>query len=527
MNVLCPDGHRITVKINRQTPLLTILEDACSKRKLDPAKHALKKENDRPHVPNLDTSLTVNFAGLPNHCKLEVVPCENQTSAAQKVKIALQLEHGGRVIGEYSSEDTLDKIYEKAKEKVEGNIPEKSVPVIIYVRQELVGIESFSETSLKKLGLTGGSAVLRLIHRAEDNLNVDQAGVYNMVETEVVKAKSQEKEWRPMRKEGDEASLKLFGYKEFKKEENVSEIPKETHEGTMEIDSTPDRTVKVKTELKTEKPKTENIDLVEKVIEKELSKEEAILHYLDEDHQTVIYKLTDRSAKIRNIIDVSDDFFELTIEDAKSILRDARKAQKESDPEGKTLMTKAMRETQKEGRKLALLNKYKRAVVRVQLPDRHVIQAVFPPGADLIEVMENCKRYLNIQENLELFTTPPKTVLDLNQNLLDCDLVPAALIYLACTNSSSNISISNEVLEKLSNAYGAENALSETGVLKKTDFTDLKSESQHIVPSQSVSCSNSDSSGSASAASNAAIKRPPTTNLSSGKVPKWLKSSKQ
>jgi hypothetical protein len=50
-----------------------------------------------------------------------------------------------------------------------------------------------------------------------------------MVETEVVKAKSQEKEWRPMRKEGDEASLKLFGYKEFKKEENVSEIPKETH----------------------------------------------------------------------------------------------------------------------------------------------------------------------------------------------------------------------------------------------------------------------------------------------------------
>ena len=66
------------------------------------------------------------------------------------------------------------------------------------------------------------------------------------------------------------------------------------------------------------------------------------LNFLDEDHQTVIYKLSDRSAKIRNIIDVSDDFFELTIEDAKSILRDARKAQKEADPEagGKTLMTK-------------------------------------------------------------------------------------------------------------------------------------------------------------------------------------------
>ena len=46
-----------------------------------------------------------------------------------------------------------------------------------------------------------------------------------------------------------------------------------------------------------------------------------------------------------------------------------------------------MRETQKEGKKLALLNKYKRAVVRVQLPDRHVIQAVFPPGAGNIELI--------------------------------------------------------------------------------------------------------------------------------------------
>ena len=46
-----------------------------------------------------------------------------------------------------------------------------------------------------------------------------------------------------------------------------------------------------------------------------------------------------------------------------------------------------MRETQKEGKKLALLNKYKRAVVRVQLPDRHIIQAVFPPGAGNIHQM--------------------------------------------------------------------------------------------------------------------------------------------
>ena len=62
-SVLCPDGHRVPIKMSRQTPLLTILEEACGKRKLDPAKHAIRRENDRPNVPNLDCSLTIGFAG--------------------------------------------------------------------------------------------------------------------------------------------------------------------------------------------------------------------------------------------------------------------------------------------------------------------------------------------------------------------------------------------------------------------------------------------------------------------------------
>ena len=65
--VLCPDGHRVSIKMSRQTPLLTILEEACTKRKLDSSKHALRRENDRPQVPNLDTSLTIGFAGTYIH----------------------------------------------------------------------------------------------------------------------------------------------------------------------------------------------------------------------------------------------------------------------------------------------------------------------------------------------------------------------------------------------------------------------------------------------------------------------------
>jgi tether containing UBX domain for GLUT4 len=96
-----------------------------------------------------------------------VVECEQ--SSVQLIKIALQLEHGGRVIGNYSSDETLDKVVAKAKDKLEI-MDDSAEPVIIYMRQEIIGEQALASTSLKKLGLTGGSAVLRLIHRTPGSL---------------------------------------------------------------------------------------------------------------------------------------------------------------------------------------------------------------------------------------------------------------------------------------------------------------------------------------------------------------------
>ena len=149
---------------------------------------------------------------------------------------------------------------------------------------------------------------------------------------------------------------------------------------------------------------------------------------------------SDQSARIRaNIGEVSDDFFDLTIQDAKVLLRDARKMQKELDSDGKILMTQQMREAQKEGEKLSLLNKYKRSVIRVQLPDRHIVQGFYHPGAKLNEVIENLQRNLKLkpEDQYELFITPPKQVLDPNESLLDLGLVPAALVYLSVANTST------------------------------------------------------------------------------------------
>ena len=444
------------------------------------------------------------FSGLPNHCKLEVVPSTAQ--AGQKVKIALQLEEGGRVIGEYSSDDTLDQVYDKALTKIEPK-PDLQ-PVIIYMRQEFVGTEVFSQTALKKLGLTGGSAVLRLIHRNPESLN-DQANVVNI--TEVKKEKS-ESNWRPMRNENNEANLKLF--ESLKPTENVTKIEPKI-ESTIEPKPEEEKIEFKKPEIPvTKMDDDEPMEVENEVIENaKETLEDPILHILDDSNQILIYKSSDQGAKIRSVLDVSDDFFELTIEDAKLLLKDTRKAQK---GEEKIMMTEEMRKTQKEGEKLAYLNKYKKSVIRIQLPDRkHIVQAIFESYATISGVLEKLQKYFKMAGNAALFITPPKTTLDPSMNLLDHGLVPAALIYL----SSDNFEIIEEYQDKISNVTGAELALSQAGILKNS--VDSKENGKYFMSS------NEDQGASSS--SNYPMKRPPTTKLpekSDGKMPKWFKPSK-
>ena len=47
----------------------------------------------------------------------------------------------------------MDKLIAKAKDKLEGNVSEGHEPVIIYMRQEIIGTDAISSTSFKKLGL--------------------------------------------------------------------------------------------------------------------------------------------------------------------------------------------------------------------------------------------------------------------------------------------------------------------------------------------------------------------------------------
>lgn len=109
----------------------------------------------------MDISTTILFSGLPNNATLEMVAAQKQRTESS-VTIGIQLENGNRLTGNFNPDDNLMHIIQQICPEESG--PNKNV-VIIYMRQELYGDSTLSSTTLRSLGLTGGRAMLRLLHR--------------------------------------------------------------------------------------------------------------------------------------------------------------------------------------------------------------------------------------------------------------------------------------------------------------------------------------------------------------------------
>ncbi|KAK2184385.1 hypothetical protein NP493_267g00021 [Ridgeia piscesae] len=173
VEVLCPNGHRVNIKVTPTTKILQILEEACTKQGfLPPEEYELRhSSNKRP----IDVTLSMRFAGIPNHAKLELVK-SNKSRTESDVVIALQLESGERlqhafppstalwdVLGYW--EDQPESTQRSSLRQAEG---EGIHPVCIYMQEEVLGEYALRERSLRSLGLTGGKAIIRLVHRAVD-----------------------------------------------------------------------------------------------------------------------------------------------------------------------------------------------------------------------------------------------------------------------------------------------------------------------------------------------------------------------
>jgi len=352
----------------------------------------------------------------------------------------------------------------------------------------VIGDSQLAATSLRTLGLTQGKGLFRFFYKKPEVLK-EQANVYDMkvpvkvtpepepapVETEAVPMETEPTptaivpenttpitpEERPSSPET--GGLKLSPHMKNKKpvtdlkwiKENLRKptsktAPMQTNE---QADSSPITTSTEDTNIDNNEPKDEPVARPSSEDHTPMEPdstdtpvEPLVINIGDND--ALVFSCEGQSASFG---DVGDDFFNLTLDDVKVLHKDLRESARDS-AEGEVMMTSAMREAQKEGEKLGLLNRYKHCVLRVQFPDRHVLQAVYSPGTTIHQVLSSLTPHLaDPTAPGELYTAPPRTTLAPSSSLLDLCLLPAALVHFA----SPSPHLSNRVLEDLSNLAGA------------------------------------------------------------------------
>lgn len=182
VTVLTPTGRRQNVKCQPNQTLLQvrssyqsclaataiilfpqILEEVCTKHKLVAANFDLIH-----HRRVLDLSLMFRFSGLPNNAQLEMGEAVRRR-IDEDVTLMLQLENGSRIPGQFKPDQTIAEILAAS---CPPDVAHSGPNVVcVYMRTEIHG-ESLSTTTLRSLGLTGGRAIMRLVHKSPESLKM-------------------------------------------------------------------------------------------------------------------------------------------------------------------------------------------------------------------------------------------------------------------------------------------------------------------------------------------------------------------
>jgi tether containing UBX domain for GLUT4 len=353
------------------------LEQTCTKFNFDVEEYDLKHHNKI-----LDLSLMFRFSGVPNNATLEMVQVSTKR-VEQNITICIQLEDGSRLNGDFPSSTTLKQIIEKL-------CPDKyeSSPVVIYMRSEYHG-ESLINTSLRIMGLSsGGRALLRLINTDPESLKV-QANV----SANLPQKPREESPERSKKSAKIESSGSINVVNEIKK---LKEVEKSE---PMEItETTKSNEIVEKTEVKSTENIVEKMDVVESssnnVESEEEDEQELIINYLD-DRGTIIFSLD--TMKSSNV-EIPDSFFDLTSSEVRMLYTELK--QQVDENENQPLMTAAMRQLEENKKILNQLAVYKTCTIRIQMPNRIVIQTKFKSIDKLEIVMDFLKQFL-IDPNID------------------------------------------------------------------------------------------------------------------------------
>ncbi|XP_071862228.1 tether containing UBX domain for GLUT4 isoform X2 [Bombus fervidus] len=377
--VLVPNGRRQNVGVTPNTTILQILEEVCQKHGYNVDSYDLKHFN---HI--LDPNAILRFAGLANNAQLEMVPC-TKIRPISNVTIGIQLENGERLMNEFTPNVTLAEILKH----VNFNEDLEKI-ILIYMHREISGLEALKNTTLKSLGLVNGKAVLRLIQKRPQSIDTNETSEC-MIST-------------------GKQTQKLRELKTCSQNEERKIMKREYENNIIPSTSTDNYTGNQILLQPCNKHETDDLNNIE---------------FLGE-RNALVFDQTTIQRKFRD--ELPDDFYDLTVDDAKILLRDAKRYRKEL--EEAPLLTNIQRQSNQEKRILNQLNKYHYTIIRIQFPDQFVLQGLFQPMETVQAIKDFIKCYLiDANSDFIIFTTPPKRSLNPNSRLVNENLVPCAIVY--------------------------------------------------------------------------------------------------
>ncbi|XP_077575963.1 tether containing UBX domain for GLUT4 isoform X2 [Stigmatopora nigra] len=568
VTVLTPNGRRQTVKVMPNTPLLQVLEEVCKKHGYNPDNHGLKFQRTV-----LDLTKQWRFANLPNNAKLEVVPSTRaENVSASQVRIALQMEDGSRLQGSFSCEQSL---WELVTHFPQINVSELSnsgsTPVCVYMRDEVCGEEALKKATLKSLGLTGGSAIVRFLLKRHKAPGEDRKDTTFPL-TPDVNENPQSSTLKPdLNLSHSETSVSHLTSKNSKPTQPINTLPAFTPL------SSPNKSPVQKKALKKSQEKMEP-HVPSEVLMPEARVEEAGPSGLNSqtsssstdpivpfipfsgggqrlggpggsahsstlsslstaaespkakkakpssssakpiEREPLIYHLERMSQRSAEEVDLPDEFFEVTVDDVRkrfAQLKSERKLLEEAP-----LMTQNLRETQMKEK----MDRYPKVVLRIQFPDQHVLQGFFRPLETVGALTNFVRSHLeNPQLRFYLFVTPPKKILDdPAATLFQADLFPGAVVYLG-SDLKTEFYLKRELLQSSVSALQANESIASYMIQSNKHSPSSSAPDELLSPPKPSAADTGPSSmlDHTPPSPTTQSAKPSTSDV--GKVPKWLK----
>lgn len=494
-NIVCPNARRQQIKIQPNTKVLEVLEEAAKRQGLDPNEYNLVYQKRV-----LDISLTTRLTGIASNATLDLRKSDTLRKY-QDVIIVLQLIDGTKLAPKSFRPDitTFEMIlqsYKTESETLRAALESDNSDThltCVFLNEQICGLYQLKNTTLKDMGLLNGRVLIR----------VDMV----RVENEQFKRKNDEFEQKLQKKLKLESIYQAKRLEEEAEQLKAAQIEANRMQTSVDREPSPEKIEKEETRLGPVKS-SQIIDIIERPAPKEFanfkfdSKQETtsksasrpdikaaavkepnsefaefkfpeetkgqVLNNFNEfyemektskeccDRQAIFVDMT-ANQNINNKdseemeIEESEtqgDIFDVTLQDLKKMLGELKKTQNDEN----MLMTKKMRELEEDKKVM----RYPYIAIRICFKNRSFIQGIFRPKESINALYEFVKTSLRHETNTEedsdfyLYTSPPKQVIkhDLKKSLFEYQLYPAAQVYF--TNKSDRIPEYGQNIRKVS-----------------------------------------------------------------------------